>query len=121
MKDYRVYLAHILERIERIEHYTAGGEDDFLGQEMAQDAVLRNLEVIGEAVKRIPREVRERYAGIPWKKMAGLRDVLIHDYEGVNLKRVWEVIELDLAAVKAAISAVLPPLDQLEKEIAGED
>jgi uncharacterized protein with HEPN domain len=65
--------------------------------------------------------VRERYASIPWKKMAGLRDVLIHDYEGVNLKRVWEVVERDLGPVKEAITAVLPPLDQLEKEFAEED
>lgn len=121
MKDYRVYLAHIVERIERIEQYTAQGKDGFFGQPITQDAVLRNLEVIGEAVKRIPPEFRESYPDIPWRKMAGLRDVIIHDYEGVSLKRVWEVIERDLAPVKAAILAVLPPLDQLEKEIAGED
>jgi uncharacterized protein with HEPN domain len=100
MKDPRVYLAHILECIERIERFTLEGQAAFLADRMTQDAVLRNLEVIGEAA---------------------MRDVLIHDYEGVDLARVWRVIEHEFAPLKAAITALLPPLDQLEKELAGEE
>ena len=92
MKDYRVYLVHILESIDRIERYTAQGRDDFFAQEMAQDAVLRNMEIIGEAAKRIPKDIREACSDIPWQKMAGLRDVIIHDYEGVNLARVYGML-----------------------------
>ena len=121
MKDFRVYLVHILDSIEKIEKYTAQGRDDFFAQEMAQDAVIRNMEIIGEAAKRIPLNIRDTHTDIPWHKMAGLRDILIHDYEGVNLARVWDVVEHDLAPVKLAIARMLPPLDQLEREIAGEE
>ncbi|MCX6376301.1 MAG: DUF86 domain-containing protein [Armatimonadetes bacterium] len=121
MKDHRVYLVHILEAIRKIRRYTAEGRDSFFAQEIIQDAVVRNLEIVGEATKRIPPEVRFRYPGIPWKEMAGLRDVLIHHYEGINLARAWNVVERDLAPVEEAISHALPPLDELEREIAGED
>ncbi len=121
MKDHRVCLVHILEAIQKIRRYTKQGREAFLAEEVIQDAVIRNLEIIGEATKRIAPEIRLRYPEIPWKGMAGLRDVLIHHYEGVNLARVWSVLEDDLPPVEEAICQVLPPLDELEREIAGEE
>jgi len=119
-RDPRVYLAHIFECLQKIERFTAGGRDVFFKDEMVQDAVLRNFEVIGEAAKRVDDEYRAAHPEIPWRSLAGLRDVLIHQYEGVDLERVWAIVERELPSLKAAIAALLPPLDQLERELAEE-
>jgi uncharacterized protein with HEPN domain len=71
-----------------------------------QDAVLRRLEIIGEAVKNLDEDFKNRYPEIPWKKIAGLRDVLIHEYFGVSLKRIWRVIKIDLVDLKFKISRI---------------
>lgn len=120
-KDRRVYLAYILECTQKIERFTAEGKDRFLRDDMVQDAVIRNLEIIGEAAKRIDDDYRVAYPDVPWRALAGLRDVLIHQYEGVDLGRVWTIVEKDLPPLKQAITELLPPLDQLEREIAGEE
>ncbi len=123
-KDPRVYLAHILECVERIERFTSGGEKAFSTQEIVQHAVIYNLQVMGEAAKRVPLEYRAANPDIPWRSMAALRDVLIHDYEGVDLAQVWAVVVRDLPELKIALLAVLPPLEQLAEELAsdgGED
>lgn len=119
-KDPRVCLAQILECTERIAKYTSGGKNAFLTDRMIQDAVIRNFEIIGEAAKRVPDEYRHGHSEIPWRGLSAFRDVLIHQYEGVDLQEVWRVIEKELPALKTAIKRVLPPLDQLEKELAGE-
>jgi uncharacterized protein with HEPN domain len=120
-KDPRVYLAHILECIEKVERFTAGGRERFLQDDLVHDAVLRNVAVIGEAAKRLHDDYRAAHPEIPWRSLAGLRDVLIHQYEGVELERVWAVVENDLPGLKRAITALLPPLEELERELAGED
>lgn len=120
MKDPRVYLAHILECVEYIGQYTRDGREAFLANRMMQDAVIRNLEVIGEAAKRVGDDFKSAHPGIPWRSMAGLRDVLIHDYEGVDQKQVWQVVEKELPALRAALKTLLPPLDRLEAEVAGD-
>ena len=120
-KDPRVYLAHILECILKIERFTQVGRAVFLQDELVQDAVLRNFEVIGEAAKRLDDTYRADHPQIPWRAIAGLRDVLIHQYEGVNLQQVWNIVEKDLPGLKNSIKGLLPPLEQLERELAGEE
>ncbi len=121
MKDPRVYLVHILECSAKIARYTRAGKAVFLQEEIIQDAVVRNLEIIGEAAKRIDDTYRAAHVQIPWRGMAALRDVLIHQYHGVEMERVWAVVERDLPQIVRAIRAVLPPLEQLEREIAGDE
>ncbi len=83
-KDPRIYLAQLLERIVRIEGFTRSGKKSFLADPLIQDAVIRNLEVIGEASGRVGAEYQAAHPEIPWREMAGLRNILIHDYESVN-------------------------------------
>lgn len=119
-RDPRVYLAQILECVERIATWTEAGRNAFLADRMLQDAVIRNFSIIGEAAKRVPDDYCESHPGIPWRGLAAFRDVLIHQYEGVDLDEVWRVIEQDLPELRIAIERELPPLDELEAELAGE-
>ena len=100
MKNDMVYLSHILECMGKIEDYAATGKHSFLQSTMIQDAIIRNLEIIGEATKQISLEFRKQNPEIPWKQMAGIRDVLIHDYMGVDLDIIWVVVEKDLVVLK---------------------
>jgi uncharacterized protein with HEPN domain len=94
MKD-RIFLRHILGAIDRIEGYTDNcSEKQFLENFMIQDAVMRNLEIVGEASKRITTETKLKSSGIPWKQMSGMRDKLIHDYFGVDLAAVGMLLTL---------------------------
>ena len=107
MKDDRVYLEHIREAVGRIHEYTVAGRAAFMTNRMAQDAVVRNFEIIGEAAKRLPDPTRRRKPDIPWRDVAGFRDVLIHDYTGVDLGEVWNVVERDLPALRKAVEELL--------------
>ena len=120
-KDPRVYLAQILERIDRILGYTSEGKEAFFADPRTQDAVIRNFEVIGEAAKRIPEKYRKEHPAIPWRALAGFRDVLIHQYEGVSIAEIWQIVERDLKPLRQAITATLPPLEELERMIAEEE
>lgn len=107
MKDDRVYLGHILEAIQDIEQYAGAGRDTFMTDTMRQDALLRKLEVIGEAVKNLSENSKQRRPEIPWRQIAGMRDRLTHDYFGVDLALVWVTVEKDVPALKAAVEALL--------------
>ncbi|OQX02233.1 MAG: DUF86 domain-containing protein [Desulfobacteraceae bacterium IS3] len=107
MKSQRLYLIHIAECIEKIEQYTADGELEFSRDSKTQDAVIRNFEVIGEAVKRLSEDTRQLFPQIPWKQFAGFRDILIHQYEGIDLSEVWLTVENDLPVLKKAVQMLL--------------
>jgi uncharacterized protein with HEPN domain len=95
------FIIHILGVIERIESYTEGvGEIDFMKNFLVQDAVMPNLEIIGEASKKISPKIRTEHPEIPWKKITGMRDKLIHDYFGIDLISVWSVVGNDLKELK---------------------
>ena len=107
MSNDLVYLNHIHDAIVRVESYISVGRDVFMTTTHWQDAVVRQLEIIGEATKRISEEVRSKYPDISWRRIAGMRDVLIHDYMGVDLALVWEVAHRDLPELKRKIALIL--------------
>jgi uncharacterized protein with HEPN domain len=104
----REFLSDILEAIRRANVYVVGMTyTEFLSDLKTQDAVIRTLEIVGEATKRLSPAVRTRHPAVPWKNMAGLRDKLVHDYFGVNFDVVWQIVSDELPAVAAQIEQIL--------------
>lgn len=104
MKVNQVYIEHIFKAIKKILDYTKNmSYNDFDNNEIVQDAVIRNIEIIGEATKKISENFKNSYSSIPWKVMAGMRDKLIHDYMGVDTEVVWKTIEKDIPLLESLL------------------
>lgn len=103
-----IYLGDILDSIGRIESYTAGvGKESFLENFMMQDALMRQIEIIGEASNSISNDFREKHATLPWSQMRAIRNKIVHDYRGINLHVIWETVQNDLPALKKQIQKIL--------------
>ena len=111
MRSDRERLLDIQEAIARIERYSQGGRLGVEGNELVLDAILRHLQIIGEAVRALSSEFKNRYAQVPWTKIVGMRHVLVHNYFDIDEKVVGEVVEHDLPDLKAKIAAILGELE----------
>jgi uncharacterized protein with HEPN domain len=108
-----VYLFHIRDSINKILDYTKASEQDgFYSNPMMQDAVIRQIEIIGEASAKLSKMFRDDNPQIPWKNIIGMRNKLIHDYFGVDVQAVWATVENDIPSLKTAIDLIVSNLDQ---------
>jgi len=118
-KNNLVYLKHVLDAISQIAKYTKNiSYKDFVSNQMIQDAVIRQVEIIGEATKNLSKKIKEKYKDIPWRKMAGMRDKLVHGYFGVDLEAVWEAVEKDIPALRKRIKSIIGKEEKYEQNFA---
>jgi len=114
MRD-RLLLEHILEAIENIEEYVAGGRADFFGDKRTQDAVLRNLHTMAESAARVSLETKTRYPDVHWKDIAAFRNVVVHDYLALDLSIIWDVVDRDVPPLKSQTVRILECLTDGER------
>jgi uncharacterized protein with HEPN domain len=106
--DESVYLKHILDAVFKIESYIKGSnEEAFFKNTLIQDGVIRQIEIIGEAVKRLSSDLKDTHSYIPWMDIAGMRDKIIHDYFGVDIGTVWLTVKKDIPVLKSQIKKIL--------------
>ncbi len=115
-KDDRWFLWHIAEALSKIERYVQSGKESFFADTLIQDAVIRNFEITGEAVKNISESMRNKYPAIDWTGMAGFRNILIHQYFGVDLETVWEITQTTAPSAKKYIES-MPEYQEFLEEI----
>ena len=117
-KDPKTFLLHILESIKLIEDFTKGcSTEKFFESDIIQNATIRMIEIIGEAVKNIPKDFKLKHPEVPWKNIAGTRDKLIHEYFGVDLKLTYRIIKENIPELKQKISKILKEIDKKNKLI----
>jgi len=115
-RAYADYLHDILDHAEKAQQFTTSVDfDAFCANEEKTMAVVRALEVVGEAAKHVPEPVRQRYPEVPWRNIVGMRDVLIHHYFGVDLEVVWKTVHRDLPALRTAVRRILADLEIAEE------
>lgn len=107
MKGDKLYLIYINECIERIEKYASGGKDTFLTSSLIQDAVLRNLQTLSESTQRLSDVLKKAHTEVKWRNYAGLRNLLVHDYLGLDMNYAWAILEKDLPDLKEKIAFIL--------------
>jgi len=116
-RNYKLFIEDILDAMNKIEEYIKGlSYEDFAENEMVEDAVIRRIEIIGEAAGNVPENIKVKYQNIPWKKMVGLRNITIHEYFGVDLDIVWEIVTKNIPGTKADIQKVLEDMDRGSKD-----
>lgn len=106
-KDPRVYLQDILDAIQRIRGYRGLSEENFFKDFLLQDGIIRQISVIGEASSRLSLKLRQEHSEIPWKKIIGMRNIVVHDYSQIKLQRVWETVEEDLPELSKSVQAMI--------------
>ena len=112
MKDPHVLVLHALECIERVERFTAAGESEFRGSDLIQGAVLHNLQTMAQSIMQLPDALKATHPDVDWRGLVGFRNVLVHDYLGVSVVRIWEIVQRDLPAVKRVVEAMRRELEK---------
>ena len=107
MRRDRVYLIHILECIERIELYTGAGENEFFADTKTQDAVIRNLQTLAESTQRISPALKMGHPTVDWRNISSLRNVMVHNYMGIDLTQIWTIAEDQISGLKSEVEAML--------------
>ncbi len=111
-RDYRLFIKDIISAMESIEGFVEGMSlEELIQDDKTSSAVIRKFEIVGEATKRLPDELKEKYSEILWKRMAGMRDRLIHAYFGIDYKLVWEAIKAEMPSVKPKLQEILAELE----------
>ena len=111
MKDNRLYLIHITECIQRIELYTVEGRDAFFTNTMIQDAVIRNLQTLAESTQRISNPIKTAHPEVEWYRISAFHNVAVHNYMGIRLSWIWDIVEQNLPALKLQVAAILRELE----------